>query len=254
MNCRETERLLDTFFDGELDGRLMRDAALHITQCQTCERELQAKERVKTLVVDTVRDQVDQVDPSELKSMWAGIEDGIRAGESRDLPGGSFAEADVEGQPEASRRDYGGREGGRHGGPARRGGARRSFGRLSATGVGAVAVCVAAFLVFNAGPEQEGAELLVAPNDVPDASVKTAAAPAKVRSPGQSEPEAESVIAANTAGNPSRGEAAMLGPVRTFRAQGAPLGSDWSGLGQVQVGPVQYSDHALALWRDAPAR
>ena len=41
MTCREVEKLLDLFLDGELEARAMRAVALHVTRCAACEALLQ---------------------------------------------------------------------------------------------------------------------------------------------------------------------------------------------------------------------
>ena len=74
MICRDAERLIDTFFDGELDGRLMREAALHVTRCRRCEGEIQDRERVHDLLKSAVDDEVTGID---LSSIWSGIEPAI---------------------------------------------------------------------------------------------------------------------------------------------------------------------------------
>lgn len=71
MNCREAERLIDTFYDGELDGRSMRDAAMHITRCKSCEAALAQRERVQELLSSTIEQEVSDID---LSSIWAAVE------------------------------------------------------------------------------------------------------------------------------------------------------------------------------------
>lgn len=71
MNCREAERLIDTFYDGELDGRSMRDAAMHITRCKRCESELAQRERVQELLSQTVEHEIAGID---LSRIWAAVE------------------------------------------------------------------------------------------------------------------------------------------------------------------------------------
>lgn len=71
MNCREAERLIDTFYDGELDGRSMRDAALHITRCKRCEAELNQRERVQQLLSTTIEHEIADIDLSQI---WAAVE------------------------------------------------------------------------------------------------------------------------------------------------------------------------------------
>lgn len=71
MNCREAERLIDTFYDGELDGRSMRDAAMHITRCKSCEAALAQRERVQELLSSTIEHEIADID---LGSIWAAVE------------------------------------------------------------------------------------------------------------------------------------------------------------------------------------
>ena len=71
MNCREAERLIDTFYDGELDGRSMRDAAMHITRCKRCEAELAQRERVQELLSCTIEHEIADID---LGRIWAAVE------------------------------------------------------------------------------------------------------------------------------------------------------------------------------------
>jgi len=74
VNCREAERLIDTFFDGELDGRSMRDAALHITRCKRCEAELNDRERLQELLAKAIDEEIADVD---LSRIWAAVEPAI---------------------------------------------------------------------------------------------------------------------------------------------------------------------------------
>jgi hypothetical protein len=74
LNCRDAERLLDTFFDGELDGRLMREAALHVTRCKRCEAEIADRERLQDLLVAAVEGEIAAVDPARI---WDGVEAAI---------------------------------------------------------------------------------------------------------------------------------------------------------------------------------
>jgi len=71
VNCREAERLIDTFFDGELDGRSMRDAAMHITRCKRCETELNDREQLQKVLAATIDDEIADVD---LSRIWAAVE------------------------------------------------------------------------------------------------------------------------------------------------------------------------------------
>ncbi len=76
MNCQETARVLDAFFDGELDGRLMRDAALHVTRCAACEQEFVARERIHDLLSAAVGREIAGVEPD---AVWRGVERALEA-------------------------------------------------------------------------------------------------------------------------------------------------------------------------------
>ncbi len=80
MTCREAERLIDTFFDGELEGRLMREAALHVTRCRRCETEIQDRELVHDLLKSSVEDEMAGID---LSAIWKGVEPAIVGGGER---------------------------------------------------------------------------------------------------------------------------------------------------------------------------
>jgi anti-sigma factor RsiW len=71
MTCRDVEKQMGLFLDGELDGRAMRAVALHTTRCLGCEAALQRFERVQDLVADTFADAVGDVD---FASFWPGVE------------------------------------------------------------------------------------------------------------------------------------------------------------------------------------
>ena len=68
MNCRESANLLETFHDGELDGRQMREVALHVSQCADCERQLLALEKVGEALRTSVAEA-----PEDLSGLWGGI-------------------------------------------------------------------------------------------------------------------------------------------------------------------------------------
>ena len=44
MNCPEASELVPRFFDAELEARMMRDVALHLTRCNDCEAEVRRLE------------------------------------------------------------------------------------------------------------------------------------------------------------------------------------------------------------------
>jgi anti-sigma factor RsiW len=62
MICRDIEKMLDRFLDGELEARSMRAVALHVTRCPACERLLQELERLQEMVVEGVNEAVARVD------------------------------------------------------------------------------------------------------------------------------------------------------------------------------------------------
>jgi hypothetical protein len=84
VNCREAERLIDTFFDGELDGRSMRDAAMHITRCKRCEAELNERESIQKLLSHAIEGEIADID---LGRIWAAVEPTLDQGAVRGLPG-----------------------------------------------------------------------------------------------------------------------------------------------------------------------
>ena len=72
MTCREAEKLLDLFVDGELEARLMRAVALHVTRCAPCEALLQQIERLQDALADAMTDAVADVDFSRFWPSIAG--------------------------------------------------------------------------------------------------------------------------------------------------------------------------------------
>lgn len=83
MTCRDVEKLLDLFLDGELEARSMRGVALHVTRCVSCERLLQQAERLQDVVAESVTDAVADVDFSRF---WPDI--AARAGAAQRAFGG----------------------------------------------------------------------------------------------------------------------------------------------------------------------
>jgi hypothetical protein len=75
-SCQDFQKRFDIFFDGELDGRTMRDLALHVARCRSCEDDLRRAERVQELFADVVRSTVDRID---VASLWRSIEAGLDA-------------------------------------------------------------------------------------------------------------------------------------------------------------------------------
>jgi anti-sigma factor RsiW len=76
-NCRDFERRLDLFLDGELDGRSLRDLALHVARCGACEAEVRRAERLQGALGTAVAAEVDRVD---VAALWRAIEGGLEVG------------------------------------------------------------------------------------------------------------------------------------------------------------------------------
>ena len=74
LSCQEVQKRFDVFLDGETDGRMMRDLALHLTQCASCESELRLYERTHAAFVRFIEREVDRVDVARL---WQGIQSGL---------------------------------------------------------------------------------------------------------------------------------------------------------------------------------
>jgi anti-sigma factor RsiW len=70
MTCREAEKLLDLFLDGELEARAMRNVALHVTRCASCESALQRQERLQDAIGETYAEALAEVDFS---TFWPGV-------------------------------------------------------------------------------------------------------------------------------------------------------------------------------------
>lgn len=79
MNCTDAAALLESFHDGELDGRRMRDTAVHLAACEACTARLADHERVNALLSDSVGSELDGLDADRI---WAGVEEGI----AEDIP------------------------------------------------------------------------------------------------------------------------------------------------------------------------
>lgn len=79
-NCKDFEKRLDLFLDGEIDGRTMRELALHVARCPSCESGLREVERLQDAVAETVRDGVDHID---VAALWHSVEGRLDA---RPLP------------------------------------------------------------------------------------------------------------------------------------------------------------------------
>jgi hypothetical protein len=76
LACQEVQKRFDVFLDGETDGRTMRDLALHVTQCASCEADLRLYERTHAAFVAFIEREVDRIDVAKL---WARIEPGLAA-------------------------------------------------------------------------------------------------------------------------------------------------------------------------------
>lgn len=70
MNCRDVDRLLPVFLDGELDAPQMRHVALHTARCATCEAELRSLENLQQCLRDTVEADLEKVD---FDALWPAI-------------------------------------------------------------------------------------------------------------------------------------------------------------------------------------
>ena len=86
MTCRDVEKQLDLFLDGELEARAMRAVALHATRCASCEPALQRMERVQDLVAESFAEAVAEVDFSTFWPLLA-----ARADSQARPPAGGFA-------------------------------------------------------------------------------------------------------------------------------------------------------------------
>ena len=78
MTCREVEKVADLFIDGELEARVMRAVAMHVTRCAPCEAVIQRLERLQDAITETFEEAVASVDFSRF---WTAVS--VRAGELR---------------------------------------------------------------------------------------------------------------------------------------------------------------------------
>lgn len=210
MNCREAEKLLDGYFDGELDGDAMREAALHVAHCGSCEAELADRERVQGLLRGSVADAVEGLDVDRI---WQGVEAAIDDGSG------------IARRPSAFWRNAGGR--GREGGRARTAEAavldpggewlhRRSRASAWSWAAGAaLAAGLAGFVAVRGLPGPGTAEQVASRPSVPRV---VAQAQAPVERVAQAEPAA---------------------------AQG-PTGRR----GKIAVDSVDFEGHSLAMWSE----
>ncbi len=223
MTCREAARLVGAFFDGELDGRLMREAALHVTRCEHCEREVQSLERVQGLLRTTVGAGVAGL---AVDSIWEGVRSGIAGDAGGGAEAGSLR---GESRPGGTRADRGWRRGGRRAGGGRRLGQRvGALGRISAVaGLGVASAGLAAFLLL---PGEEGTGLR------------------RNASLGQARPAV--VAGAAVAGRPASSRPATA-PVELVgapsgQAEDERLASEWNP--QILPGEADFAGPAMSLW------
>ncbi len=85
MNCLETSERLETFHDGELVGREMREVALHLAQCAACEKLLAEWEKLHGLLQEAL-----EPTPDALAAIWEGVESEIEAPRDADNGWGGF--------------------------------------------------------------------------------------------------------------------------------------------------------------------
>jgi anti-sigma factor RsiW len=78
MTCREVEKLLDLFLDGELEARTMRAVALHVTRCEPCEAQLRGLEQLQDVVGETIAEAVAEVDFAPFWPSIAAEADGVQ--------------------------------------------------------------------------------------------------------------------------------------------------------------------------------
>jgi len=76
LSCQEVQKRFDVFLDGETEGRVMRDLALHVAQCPNCEADLRLHERCHGAFVGFLEREVDKIDVARL---WARIEPELAA-------------------------------------------------------------------------------------------------------------------------------------------------------------------------------
>ena len=85
MNCLETSERLETFHDGELIGREMREVALHVAQCAACAVLLAEWEKLHGLIHKALEPKADAV-----AAIWEGVESEIEAPRETDNGWGGF--------------------------------------------------------------------------------------------------------------------------------------------------------------------
>jgi anti-sigma factor RsiW len=75
-SCQDFRKRMDLFLDGEVDGRTMRELALHIARCPSCEDELRQAEQLQDAFAVAVRAEAERVD---VASLWRSIESALDA-------------------------------------------------------------------------------------------------------------------------------------------------------------------------------
>lgn len=71
LACQEVRKRFDVFLDGELDGRTMRELALHVTRCDACETELREFEKVQEMFAQAIDEDIDRLN---VATLWANVE------------------------------------------------------------------------------------------------------------------------------------------------------------------------------------
>ena len=74
LQCQDFQKRFDLFLDGEVDGHTMRELALHVTRCLSCEAELRRSESLQERIAEAVESKVDRIDSEEL---WRSISTGL---------------------------------------------------------------------------------------------------------------------------------------------------------------------------------
>lgn len=229
MNCRDAGRLIDTFYDGELDGHLMREAALHVTRCRHCESEIQDRERLHDLLRLSVEREMAGID---LEAIWKGIEPAIESIRPlRPVLSWRIAAASTRaaGLLRGARLS---REGGSRGGSLARRRAFRSAGTIALAASLALAVSIA--LRQEEPATQERAA--VGPGLLQNAGARMAAAP--VRPPS---------IAPRRSVSAERARVLTAGLTESEMVRPVASRSPRRG-GQVQIESVDSRAGAMAMW------
>jgi len=242
VNCREAERLLDTFFDGELDGRLMREAALHITRCRACERELQEKENVQELLVSTIEAQIDEGD---VVGIWNAVQAGVGSARPESAPESGWrlaaATSTVRGLLVGERpaRVERGRE------TARRETRSTRYRSLSVGAISAIAAAAAMFLFLGDGSEEEAARTFAQRPQEANPIVAEAGSSARRAPRGPIDASTVAVADGRRAVDPR-----VAGDLMAQAKQAAAKGGASR---QVQIDSLEHSGGAMAMWSEPSA-